>query len=88
MNEAQRLAEVQDALADMREDIRTKSPNDDRKAPAKYLLAALERRRLRVVSDDEWTEQYEAGTEHGESMRVPVTTDEQVLDEALVPPWP
>lgn len=87
MNEAQRLAEVQDSLADMREDIRVKSPTGDKLDPARYLLAALKRRGLRVASDDEWNENYEQGVEDGEGHKPPVAPDEAVLDQALAPRW-
>lgn len=87
MNEAQRLAEVQDSLTDMREDIRTKAPTSDKLDPARYLLQALKRRGLRVVSDDEWEENYEQGVEEGEGRKPPVTPEEARLDEALAPRW-
>lgn len=85
MNEAQREAEVQDALSQMREDLRTHAPNNP-PAAAQFLLAALKRLDLRVVSNDEWDEHYEDGVEEGMARNQSPAEDSAIV-EALAPRW-
>jgi len=80
MNKAERLSEAQSALAEMREDLRTKTPNTATDA-AEYLLAALKRRGLRLVTEDEWEQHFEDGEAAATS------NESKRLEEALLPPF-
>lgn len=80
MNKGERLNELQSALADMRDDLRTKTPNTATDA-AEYLLAALKRRGLRLVTEDEWEQHFEDGEASATS------NDSQRLEQALLPPF-